>query len=253
MWTPDVVFYNQVSLARTSSAIKNESDAVAEIMRLPCTNESQGLCKELNLGNEDQGIKIFMKQTIKVEVNCPDMSFEDFPFDIQTCNFTLTDLHFKDNPNNFELIVENLPLEKGLTSTEFRVIVENSTETKNGFRMRMERKTAVYIYTYFVPCALMVVVSWISFSVNVEAVPGRLGLLLTLLLMTINLNNSAARTIPTSEKICPLIIWILLSMGFILFALLEYFALLLLVRYRKQVSLPWNPAIVECQTKTSNI
>ena len=272
MWTPDVVFDNQVSLERASSAIKNESDAIAEIMKLPCQSKSQRLCKELNLTREETtGIKIFMKQTIKVEVNCPDMRFGDFPFDPQTCLFTVKDLHFKENPNNFKLVVENLPLANNLTSTEFHLSVENSSdcriEGRNGFRMRMERKTTVYIYTYFVPCGLMVVVSWISFSVNVDAVPGRLGLLLTLLLMTINMNNSAAQAInmtiisttntilhhnfqyhdhlnkittqaiPSSEEICPLIVWILLSMGFISFALFEYFALLILIRYDKEVSL----------------
>ena len=63
MWTPDVVFANQVSLERVSSAIKNESDAVAEIMKLPCRNYSRGLCEELNLTKEESGIKIFMNLT----------------------------------------------------------------------------------------------------------------------------------------------------------------------------------------------
>ena len=231
MWTPDVVFNHQVSLDRVSSAIKNESDAVAEIIKLPCN--SQAFCEELK---GETGIKIFLKQTIKVEVNCPDMRFGDFPFDTQICLFTVRDLHFKENPSNFRLDVENLPLGKNLTSTEFHLSVENSSdsriEARNGFRMRMKRKTTVYIYTYFVPCGLMVVASWISFSITVDAVP------VTLLLMTINMNNSAAQAIPTSEKICPLIVWILLSMGFISFALFEYFALLLLVRYGKQVNCP---------------
>ena len=153
----------------------------------------------------------------------------------------------KENPNNFKLVVENLPLGNNLTSTEVHLAVESLSdgkiEARNGFRMKMTRKTTVYIYTYFVPCGLMVVVSWISFSINVDAVPGRLGLLLTLLLMTINMNNSAAQAIPTSEKICPLIIWILLSMWFISFALFEYFALLLLVRYGKEVSLFLDPTV----------
>jgi len=246
MWTPDVVFANQVSLQRVSSTIKNESDAVAEIVKLPCRNNSRGLCEELNLTNEVPGIKIFIKQTINVEVNCPDMLFGDFPFDTQTCLFIVKDLHWKENPKNFELVVENLSLGNNLTSTEFHLSVETSSEGKidarNGFRMRMTRKTTVYIYTYFVPCGLMVVVSWISFSISVDAVPGRLGLLLTLLLMTINMNNSAAQAIPTSEKICPLIVWILLSMGFISFALFEYFALLLLVRYGKEVDAKVEPS-----------
>jgi len=243
MWTPDVVFDNQVSLERASSTIKNESDAIVEIMKMPCNKTSQGLCQEVDLTRETTGIRIFLKQTVKVEVNCPKMQFGNFPFDKQQCLFTVNDLHLKENPrkSNFELAVEILPLVENLNSTEFTLSVENSTEIKNGFQMKMVRKTTVYIYTYFIPCGLMVVVSWISFSVNVDAVPGRLGLLLTLLLMTINMNNSAAQAIPTSEEICPLIIWILLSMGFISFALFEYFALLILVRYDKEVKAKVEP------------
>ena len=53
--------------------------------------------------------------------------------------------------------------------------------------------------------------------------------------MTINLNNSATTTIPHSNKICPLIVWILISMGFILFALFEYFFILVLLRFGNKV------------------
>ena len=65
--------------------------------------------------------------------------------------------------------------------------------------------------------------------------PNRLGLLLTLLLMLINLNNSATKSIPTSDLICPLILWILMSAAFVTFALAEYFAILVLLRFGNKV------------------
>lgn len=64
----------------------------------------------------------------------------------------------------------------------------------------------------------------------------RLGLLLTLLLMMINLNNSATNSIPTSDLICPLILWILMSAAFVTFALTEYFVILVLLRFGNKVS-----------------
>ena len=64
----------------------------------------------------------------------------------------------------------------------------------------------------------------------------RLGLLLTLLLMMINLNNSATDSIPTSDLICPLILWILMSAAFVTFALAEYFLILVLLRFGNKVS-----------------
>ena len=90
----------------------------------------------------------------------------------------------------------------------------------------MKRKHKVYLYTYFGPCMLMVITSWISFTVDSAAVPGRLGLLLTLLLMMINLNNSVSSTIPKSTKVTPLTVWIMVSIGFVSFALLEYAVIL---------------------------
>ena len=75
----------------------------------------------------------------------------------------------------------------------------------------------------------------------------RLGLLLTLLLMTINLNNSATEKIPPSGKICPLVQWILISIVFILFAIFEYFIILVLLRFwdkvTNSVNLPYALAL----------
>ena len=86
----------------------------------------------------------------------------------------------------------------------------------------MKRKYKVYLYTYFGPCMLMVITSWISFTVDSAAVPGRLGLLLTLLLMLINLNNSVAASSPVSANLNPLLVWIITSEAFVFLALTEY-------------------------------
>ena len=61
-------------------------------------------------------------------------------------------------------------------------------------------------------------------------------MLLTLLLMTINLNNSATEKIPPSGKICPLVQWILISIAFILLALFEYFLILVVLRFWDKVN-----------------
>ena len=87
------------------------------------------------------------------------------------------------------------------------------------------------MYTYFAPCMLMVITSWISFTINYDAVPGRLGLLLTLLLMMINLNNTVSSTIPKSRKLSPITIWIVGSITFVSFALLEYSIILYMAKF----------------------
>ena len=254
MWTPDVVFDNQVSLERAVSVIKNESDASVEITVLDCSSNDK--CHKMGLDGSMSGQKkIFFKQTVKVEVNCPDMSFDNFPFDEQTCNFTLRDLKLEEETENqngkilktnesshFTWDTPQMIEGNNLTSSEYEITLTRASNSgldnsRSGFQVRLKRKSAVHIYTYFVPCGLMVMVSWVSFAVNVDAVPGRLGLLLTLLLMTINLNNSASNSIPKSNSICPLIGWILTSMAFILIALLEYFVILVLKKFGNKVKL----------------
>ena len=111
------------------------------------------------------------------------------------------------------------------------VVLSNQTRDVSGFDLILKRKPETYIMLYFFPSFMMVVTSWINFAVSFEAVPGRLGLLLTLFLMMINMNNSISTKIPKSDSACPLIIWILICTVFIILALLEYFIILIKVKY----------------------
>ena len=76
-----------------------------------------------------------------------------------------------------------------------------------GFEVRLKRHSMKYIiYNYF-PSGLFVCLSWISFLIPVENVPGRIALLVTLLLALINMFNSSLQTQPntkaiTSSSIC---------------------------------------------------
>ena len=113
------------------------------------------------------------------------------------------------------------------------VVLGNKTRDVSGFDLILKRKPETYILLYFFPSFMLVVTSWINFAVSFEAVPGRLGLLLTLFLMMINMNNSISTKIPKSDSACPLIIWILICTIFIILALLEYFIILIKVKYGK--------------------
>jgi hypothetical protein len=58
-----------------------------------------------------------------------------------------------------------------LKSLNYDVHVERmgkDDKAKSGFNLVMKRKVDVYIYTYFFPCGLMVVCSWVSFAVKVK-------------------------------------------------------------------------------------
>ena len=54
------------------------------------------------------------------------------------------------------------------------------------------------------PSALFVCVSWISFVVPIDAIPGRMALLVTLLLVLINMFNSSVEKEPLTHEITAL-------------------------------------------------
>ena len=164
MWTPDVVFKNQVSLDGDADAIKNESDAVVEILILDCSETTEPSCKDEK--------KIRFRRTISLAVNCPDMQFNDFPFDTQNCDIILQDQNLTEN-SGFQWEKAEVVQKKTLTSNEYNLSLRNASDSISGFHVMMSRKSTVYIYTYFLPSGLMVMVSWISFAVRVDAVPGR--------------------------------------------------------------------------------
>lgn len=70
-----------------------------------------------------------------------------------------------------------------------------------GFRMTIARKPMSYLLNYYLPSALFVIVSWATFVIPVDAIPGRIGLIITTLLSLINIANSAFSNSPNSHGI----------------------------------------------------
>jgi len=100
--------------------------------------------------------------------------------------------------------------------------VDNGYEATSGIELEilMTRKGG---YIIIGPPALLVLVSWVSFLVPKEAIPGRLGLLLTIFLCMVNTLNSTQRTSPKSGGNASAIIqWIISCLIFIILAIFEY-------------------------------
>ena len=70
-----------------------------------------------------------------------------------------------------------------------------------GFEVLLTRHRSRYLMHTHMPSALFVCVSWISFVVPVEAIPGRITLLVTLLLVLINIFNTSVDHQPLSDTI----------------------------------------------------
>ena len=68
-----------------------------------------------------------------------------------------------------------------------------------GFELTLSRKMMHYIITCYLPSGMFVVVSWISFLVPPDIVPGRMALLVTVFLVLINIFNTITTNIPKAD------------------------------------------------------
>ena len=84
------------------------------------------------------------------------------------------------------------------------------------------RQVGFYVLQTYIPCNLIVLLSWVSFWINKDAVPARITLTVTTMLtMTTQLTSSVSNTMRVSYPKA-LDVWYAVCMLFVFAALLEY-------------------------------
>ena len=92
--------------------------------------------------------------------------------------------------------------------------------------MKLSRNMHKYLYIYYLPSGLFVVVSWVSFLIPPEVVPGRMAMLITLFLVLINIFNIVTSNSPNVEGMTAIAAWMLVCIFFVFGALVGYAYLL---------------------------
>lgn len=83
-----------------------------------------------------------------------------------------------------------------------------------------------FLVSWFTPTGLLVLISWISFFIPPDLVPGRMALLVTIFLMLVNIDNTGNTDHPKAEGLTAMELWIVACMIFVAMALFEYAILL---------------------------
>ena len=123
-------------------------------------------------------------------------------------------------PQNHEYRVQFFPISNHtctFADREYSVV---------GFTMVLERHYGKYILEYYLPSTILVMASWASFLIPVHIVPGRMALLITLLLVLINQFSTIIKVVPPSDGPPALVIWALCCILFVGASLMVYAALL---------------------------
>jgi len=173
--------------------------------------------------------------SIRVSLTCAcSMHLALFPLDKQTCNldvasygWTANDLIYKWKSQSPVQMVANLSLPGGFKMDGFdNEICDVATATGTYSCLRVvltfARQLSFFIVTIYIPCFMIVIVSWMSFWIDHKAVPARVSLGVTTLLAMSTTQASINSSLPPVAYTKAIDVWSGVCVTFVFGALLEY-------------------------------
>lgn len=89
-------------------------------------------------------------------------------------------------------------------------------------RFVLRRDIGYFLIQVYVPSVLIVILSWVSFWINVEASPARVSLGLLTVLTTTTMSGGARASLPRVSYIKALDVWMIVCLVFVFASLIEY-------------------------------
>ena len=219
---------------------------------------------------EMSGVRIKKDRTIhyelrvEVTISCI-MNFDNYPLDHHRCLFQIGSyygsnktIQCKSNLTYDTFKQKNIQHSVRLTSLPIQnrtVSLVSGNYAVCGFSIHLTRKRMQNFVQIYMPSFMFVVASWISFVVKPDIVPGRMALLVTILLVQLNLFNNAKDKAPVSaSNINAGDLYLVFSMFCVFSALLEYAVVLVMMKlqpdwtlqiadetiYKRKSTLAWD-------------
>lgn len=225
IWTPDLFFPNEKS---------------AFIHKVFMPNK---MLRVYSGGNVSYTVRL------SLTLSCP-MDLRNYPFDKQVCRIEMESFSYNEDNIILEWVgSENhqdlanvtgrreaaVPVEisDNIEMNQFRVVEKRTLKTLNERRgagnhsllqaeFHLVRDIGYYLVQMYIPSMLIVMLSWISFWLNVNAVPGRISLgVLTVLTMT-QQSSTVNATLPRVSYTKAIDIWMSMCLVFVFAALIEF-------------------------------
>ncbi|XP_053559818.1 glycine receptor subunit alpha-3 isoform X2 [Bombina bombina] len=183
---------------------------------------------------------------LTLTLSCP-MDLKNFPMDVQTCIMQLESFGYTMNDLIFEW-QENAPVQiaDGLTLPQFVLKEEKDLRycTKHyntgkftciEVRFHLERQMGYYLIQMYIPSLLIVILSWVSFWINMDAAPARVALGITTVLTMTTQSSGSRASLPKVSYVKAIDIWMAVCLLFVFSALLEYAAVNFVSRQHKEL------------------
>ncbi|KAI1883566.1 hypothetical protein AGOR_G00232900 [Albula goreensis] len=175
------------------------------------------------------------------------MDLKNFPMDVQTCimqlesfGYTMNDLIFEWQKKGPVQVAEGLTLPQFILKDESDLRYCTKHYNTGKFtcievRFHLERQMGYYLIQMYIPSLLIVILSWVSFWINMDAAPARVALGITTVL-TMTTQSSGSRTsLPKVSYVKAIDIWMAVCLLFVFSALLEYAAVNFVSRQHKEL------------------
>ena len=222
---------------RNSGALSYQSD-ILDILWTPDLEISR--LKEFeaqHILDEMSGVEIFKSQHIRynakvgAKFSCK-MYFDRYPLDYHRCTFRIGSYLYTDKVINCSAEFTTKPQHQRslqyhidflqLAPEDGYLEVQENRFSMCGFAINLHRNRIQIFFQVYLTCILFVVVSWASFTIDPEVVPGRMGLLVTTFLVLINIFNGAQLNAPVTSFLNAIDIYILGCIGHVFLVLCEY-------------------------------
>uniref|UniRef100_A0A8C9SSP0 Glycine receptor, alpha 2 n=1 Tax=Scleropages formosus TaxID=113540 RepID=A0A8C9SSP0_SCLFO len=178
-------------------------------------------------------------------LSCP-MDLKNFPMDVQTCTMQLESFGYTMNDLIFEWLPEGpVQVAEGLTLPQF--ILKDEKElgycTKHyntgkftciEVKFHLERQMGYYLIQMYIPSLLIVILSWVSFWINMDAAPARVALGITTVLTMTTQSSGSRASLPKVSYVKAIDIWMAVCLLFVFAALLEYAGVNFVSRQQKE-------------------
>ena len=207
LWSPDLEIYGMDSFAsqkilKSMSSLKIIKDRYVEYM-----------------------------SRVDISVSCQ-MNFDAYPLDSHMCPFRISSFYSaeetvtcteelqydKERQRSLQYIIDMALLEQ----EQKRFVYESKAYAVCGFSISLYRTRKQIFFQVYLTSILFVSVSWISFIIKPEVVPGRMALLVTTLLVLINIFNGVKSNAPTSTSLNAIDLYLVFCIGSVFLALVEY-------------------------------
>ncbi|XP_055987158.1 glycine receptor subunit alpha-2 isoform X1 [Sorex fumeus] len=189
--------------------------------------------------------KVLYSIRLTLTLSCP-MDLKNFPMDVQTCTMQLESFGYTMNDLIFEWLSDGpVQVAEGLTLPQFILKEEKElgycTKHYNTgkftcieVKFHLERQMGYYLIQMYIPSLLIVILSWVSFWINMDAAPARVALGITTVLTMTTQSSGSRASLPKVSYVKAIDIWMAVCLLFVFAALLEYAAVNFVSRQHKE-------------------